>query len=209
MDLSFLAHSGSGQVTFTVLWGACGYICGSIPFGYLVVRLAGLGDIRKIGSANIGATNVLRTGKPALAALTLVADALKAAAPTSLALFMAGEAAALTAALCAFCGHLFPVWLKFRGGKGIASFLGIVAVLDAMAGLVFIIVWLAMATLFRISALAGLAATCAVPIFLYSAAENAPAASIVAVMTALCWWRHRANIKRLRHGTEPRITVRR
>jgi glycerol-3-phosphate acyltransferase PlsY len=180
-----------------------GYLLGSIPFGLILTRQAGLGDIRAIGSGNIGATNVLRTGRKGLAAATLVLDALKGTAAVLVAALISKEAS-LAAALGAFLGHLFPVWLGFRGGKGVATYLGTLAAAFWPVGLIFAGVWLAAAFLSRRSSVGALSASLAAPVALFLFREN-PAGWLYAVMTALLWWKHGENIKRLVAGTEARI----
>jgi glycerol-3-phosphate acyltransferase PlsY len=180
-----------------------GYLLGSIPFGLLITRAAGLGDVRKIGSGNIGATNVLRTGNKGLAAATLLLDALKGTA----AVLIAGRYApefALWAGFGAFIGHLFPAWLGFKGGKGVATYLGVLIGLAWQVALIFAAVWLAMAFLFRYSSLAALTAAVAVPIALYFLSTPA-IAGLFAVMSLIVIVKHRANISRLTAGTESKI----
>jgi glycerol-3-phosphate acyltransferase PlsY len=180
-----------------------GYLLGSIPFGLLLTRIAGLGDIRKVGSGNIGATNVLRTGNKLLAAATLLGDALKGTAAVLIAARWS-EGAALAAALGAFLGHLFPVWLGFKGGKGVATFIGCLIGLNIWAALAFAVIWLAVVFLARYSSLAALVASAATPAVLF-ALGNAPAAALFIGLAALLWGRHRANIQRLLRGEESRI----
>ena len=184
-------------------WGLFGYLCGSIPFGFLLTRAAGLGDIRAIGSGNIGATNVLRTGNKGLAAATLLLDALKGAVPVLVTAHFAPGAVAFVG-LAAFLGHLYPVWLKFRGGKGVATFIGVMAALSWPVMLAVALVWLALAALLRYSSLAALVASAASPLLslLVGAPGIAPAALGMAI---LIWWKHADNIRRLRAGTEPKI----
>jgi glycerol-3-phosphate acyltransferase PlsY len=180
-----------------------GYLLGSIPFGLLITRAAGLGDVRNIGSGNIGATNVLRTGNKGLAAATLLLDALKGTA----AVLIAGHFLpdfGLLAGFGAFLGHLFPVWLGFKGGKGVATYLGVLLGLAWQGMLVFAVVWLAMAFLFRYSSLAALAAAVIVPIALYLI-TTPQIAGLFAVMSLIVIIRHNANISRLLAGTEGRI----
>ncbi|RWM13329.1 MAG: glycerol-3-phosphate 1-O-acyltransferase PlsY [Mesorhizobium sp.] len=180
-----------------------GYLLGSIPFGLLITRAAGLGDVRNIGSGNIGATNVLRTGNKGLAAATLLLDALKGTA----AVLIAGHFLpdfGLLAGFGAFLGHLFPVWLGFKGGKGVATYLGVLLGLAWQGMLVFAVVWLAMAFLFRYSSLAALAAAVIVPIALYLI-TTPQIAGLFAVMSLIVIIRHHANISRLLAGTEGRI----
>ncbi len=180
-----------------------GYLLGSIPFGLLLTRVAGTADIRSIGSGNIGATNVLRTGRKDLAAATLLLDALKGAAAALLGALVS-PLDALIAALGAFAGHIAPVWLRFRGGKGVATYLGCLFALHWPSGLAFCAIWLAAAAVWRYSSLSALLASLAAPAVL-SAAGHGPQAAVVAVMTALLWWKHRENISRLLAGTESRI----
>ncbi|EXL04116.1 glycerol-3-phosphate 1-O-acyltransferase PlsY [Aquamicrobium defluvii] len=180
-----------------------GYLLGSIPFGLLLTRAAGLGDVRSIGSGNIGATNVLRTGNRKLAAATLLLDALKGTAAVLLASQYAAELG-LWAGFGAFLGHLFPVWLGFRGGKGVATYLGVLIGLAWQVALIFAAVWLLVAVLFRYSSLAALCAAIAVPIALWFLATPQLAA-LFAVMSMILFIKHRANIQRLAAGTEGRI----
>ena len=180
-----------------------GYLLGSIPFGLLITRAAGLGDVRKIGSGNIGATNVLRTGNKGLAAATLLLDALKG----TVAVLIAGHfspAFGLAAGFAAFLGHLFPVWLGFKGGKGVATYLGVLLGLAWQGMLVFAVVWLAMAFLFRYSSLAALAAAVVVPIALYFI-STPQIAGLFVVMSVIVIAKHHANISRLVAGTEGKI----
>jgi len=180
-----------------------GYLLGSIPFGLLLTRAAGLGDVRKIGSGNIGATNVLRTGNKGLAAATLLLDALKGTAAVLIARHFAPEFA-IWAGLGAFLGHLFPVWLGFKGGKGVATYLGVLLGLAWQVALIFAVVWLVMAYVFRYSSLAALTAAVVVPIALYILSTPQIAALFV-VMSLIVIARHRANISRLLAGTEGKI----
>lgn len=181
-----------------------GYALGSIPFGLLLTRMAGTQDIRSIGSGNIGATNVLRTGRKGLAAATLLGDALKGTVAVLLALAWLGPEAALAAALGAFLGHLFPVWLGFKGGKGVATFLGVTLALAWPAALVFAAVWLGVALLTRYSSLAALVASVATALSAYFLAST-PVGVLLSLLAALLWFMHRANISRLLDGTEGRI----
>ncbi|MFY0735925.1 glycerol-3-phosphate 1-O-acyltransferase PlsY [Aurantimonas sp. NFXS3] len=188
------------------IWLACvagGYLVGSIPFGLIFARLFGLGDIRKIGSGNIGATNALRTGNKPMAALTLAGDVLKGTVPVLIASRWGGEAAIL-AGLAAFLGHLFPVWVGFKGGKGVATYLGILLGIAPIGVLVFAVVWLSVAFLFRYSSLAALVATLVVPV-VYVALGYIDAAALTAILTAIVYIRHHANIRRLLAGTEGKI----
>lgn len=181
-----------------------GYLCGSIPFGLILTRAAGTADLRAIGSGNIGATNVLRTGRKDLAALTLFLDLAKGAAAVWAAGNIGGDAAMLAAAPGAFLGHLFPVWLKFKGGKGVATFLGCLLAAAWQAALVFGVAWLAVAYLTRYSSAAALSASALTPLVLLAAGENG-AAFVFGLMAVVLWERHRANIARLAAGTESRI----
>lgn len=180
-----------------------GYALGSIPFGLILTRLAGTQDIRTVGSGNIGATNVLRTGRKGLAAATLLGDALKGTCAVVLALRF-GPDAGLAAAVGAFVGHIAPVWLTFKGGKGVATFLGALLGVAWPAALAFTAIWLTTAKLSRYSSLAALAASLATP-FVLLAMGHASAALVFAGMAAVLWWKHRTNIGRLKSGTETRI----
>lgn len=181
-----------------------GYLCGSVPFGLLLTRAAGLGDIRTIGSGNIGATNVLRTGNRWVAAATLVLDAAKAALPVLVARYYWGEQAAMVAAIGAFLGHCFPAWLNFKGGKGVAVMIGSLLALSWPVGLIFCGVWLIIAFAQKVSSLAALTAGATAPIFAY-VVVNEWLAGAVAVMAVLLFFQHRENIARLMAGTEPKI----
>ncbi|MER8483408.1 glycerol-3-phosphate 1-O-acyltransferase PlsY [Mesorhizobium sp. M1322] len=183
-----------------------GYLLGSIPFGLLITRAAGLGDVRNIGSGNIGATNVLRTGNKGLAAATLLLDALKGTAAVLIAGRYAPELGPW-AGLGAFLGHLFPVWLGFKGGKGVATYLGVLIALAWQVALIFAVVWLAVAFLFRYSSLAALTAAVVVPIALY-VLSTPQIAGLFALMSLVVIVKHRANIARLLAGTEGKIGVR-
>jgi glycerol-3-phosphate acyltransferase PlsY len=180
------------------------YLLGSIPFGLILTRVAGLGDIRQVGSGNIGATNVLRTGKRGLAAGTLLLDGAKGALAVQAAALLAGPHWAPLAAMAAVVGHCFPVWLAFRGGKGVATGLGVLLALDWRVGGSACLIWLVLALVTRLSSAAALGALAAAPAL---AAVLSPAYWWVApfVIALLVWWRHRANIARLAAGTEPRI----
>ncbi|MGF9758016.1 glycerol-3-phosphate 1-O-acyltransferase PlsY [Microvirga sp. 0TCS3.31] len=180
-----------------------GYLLGSIPFGLIFTRMAGLGDVRKIGSGNIGATNVLRTGRKGLAAATLIADALKGAAAVLIATQW-GPQFATVAALGAFLGHLFPVWLGFKGGKGVATFIGVLIGLKPLAALIFCLIWLGVAFASKYSSLSALVASAATPIILLLLGEPGMA-GIAVVLVALLWWKHGQNISRLLAGTEGKI----
>ena len=193
----------AGAVPYYLAALAFGYLLGSIPFGLLVTRFAGLGDLRTIGSGNIGATNVLRTGNKGLAALTLLLDALKGAAAVLVA-GLWGPGFALAAGFAAFLGHLFPVWLGFRGGKGVATYLGVLIALAWPGAVVFAVVWLGTAALLRYSSLAALLAAIAVPLALW-VLGHAEIAALFGVMSAIVFAKHHANIRRLLDGKEPRI----
>jgi glycerol-3-phosphate acyltransferase PlsY len=181
-----------------------GYLLGSIPFGLILTKLAGTQDVRSIGSGNIGATNVLRTGRKGLAAATLVCDILKGTLAVIFAGSYAGPDAAMLAALGAFLGHLFPVWLKFKGGKGVAVYIGVLIGLFWPAAIVFCAVWISTAFTSRYSSLSALVASFVTPIFLWWFGHPA-LASLFALMTLLLFYTHRENIKRLQAGTEGRI----
>src|SRR5260370_6629670 len=183
---------------------AFGYLVGAIPFGLILPRLAGTRDIREIGCRNIVATNVLRTGRKDLAAATLVCDALKGTAAVRAAFRFAGSDAALAAALGAFLGHLFPVWLKFRGGKGVATFIGLLIAFAWPVSLGFCAIWLIVAAATRYSSLAALIASAATPMMLW-AFGAVHEALLFAALVALLWVTHRANIARLLAGTEGKI----
>ena len=181
-----------------------GYALGSIPFGLLLTRWAGTQDIRSIGSGNIGATNVLRTGRKGLAAATLLGDALKGTVAVLLAGWLIGENGPLPAALGAFLGHLFPVWLGFKGGKGVATFLGVTLALVWEAALVFAAAWLTVAFVTRYSSLAALVASVLTVLAAFVLASP-QTCLLLTILTALLWVMHRANIRRLVDGTEGRI----
>jgi glycerol-3-phosphate acyltransferase PlsY len=180
------------------------YLVGSIPFGGLVTRALGLGDLRSIGSGNIGATNVLRTGNKGAAAATLLLDAGKGAVAVLVARALVGEGAAMVAGLAAFLGHLYPVWLKFKGGKGVATFLGVTLTLAWPAGLAACVTWLAVAFATRFSSLAALGAAASVPVWL-AVFGRMDAIWVGISLAALVWIRHHANIRRLLDGSEPKI----
>ncbi|TWB19917.1 acyl-phosphate glycerol-3-phosphate acyltransferase [Rhizobium sp. ERR 1071] len=181
-----------------------GYLLGSIPFGLLLTRMAGLGDVRNIGSGNIGATNVLRTGNKGLAAATLLLDAFKGTAAVLIAVHFFGEDAGVLAGFAAFIGHIFPVWIGFKGGKGVATYLGILLGLAPLMALIFAIVWLAIAFTTRYSSLSALVATLVIPVVLWILGVDKIAA-VMALMTVISWYKHRANIARLTAGTEGKI----
>jgi glycerol-3-phosphate acyltransferase PlsY len=181
-----------------------GYLLGSIPFGLILTSFAGLGDVRAIGSGNIGATNVLRTGNKTLAAATLLGDLLKGTAAVLVARYFLDENAGLVAGLGAFLGHLFPMWLNFKGGKGVATFIGVLLAIDWKAALAYGGIWLILAGVFRYSSVAALIACLATPFILFSLGKI-EAALLFALLAALVWYKHRANIGRLFAGTEPKI----
>jgi len=183
---------------------AFGYLCGSIPFGILLTRLAGTPDLRSIGSGNIGATNVLRTGRKGLAAATLLGDMLKGTVAVVLTQHVLGREPAIVAAVGAFLGHLFPVWLRFRGGKGVATYIGILIGLVWPAAVFFCAVWLAVAALSRYSSLAALVASAAAPAFLWWHGDVSEAL-VFLVLSTLLWIMHRSNIARLLAGGEGKI----
>ena len=182
-----------------------GYLLGSIPFGLILTRLAGTEDLRSIGSGNIGATNVLRTGRKGLAAATLLLDALKGTVAVIIAGYVAGAEAAMLAGLGAFLGHLFPVWLKFKGGKGVAVYIGILVGLFWPAAILFCVFWLITAVISRYSSLSALVASFVTPIFLWWWFDQPLLAALFAVLTVLLFYMHRANISRLLAGTEGKI----
>ncbi len=213
MDVSHLG-------VFLVVCGppaALGYLLGSIPFGLVITRLAGLGDIRAIGSGNIGATNVLRTGRKDLALATLLLDSGKAGLAYFLCIWGMAffynsdmtpgyfHSFGLIAGAAAFIGHCYPVWLKFKGGKGVATYIGLLLAAMWQAGLVFGAVWLLTALAFRMSSLAALIATLVVPIFAWWLSPLSDDWIVFGVLAILIYWRHRANIRRIIAGTEPRI----
>lgn len=185
---------------------AFGYLLGSIPFGLILTRMAGLGDVRNIGSGNIGATNVLRTGNKKLAAATLIGDALKG----TLAVVVAAqfsEILAIIAGFGAFIGHLFPVWLKFRGGKGVATYVGVLLGLAPAMVLIFAVIWIGTAYFTRYSSLAALLAAIVVPLSFFILGEMR-AMELFVIMSIITFIKHRANIGRLINGTESRIGAR-
>jgi acyl phosphate:glycerol-3-phosphate acyltransferase len=194
------------QIPIIVLLG---YLLGSIPFGLILTRLAGLGDIREIGSGNIGATNVLRTGNKGLAALTLLLDGLKGTAAVLLARYIApasddlGALIGVVGGAAAFLGHIFPVWLGFKGGKGVATYIGVLLGVYWPAGVLFIVFWLVTAWLTRFSSLSALLASVLAPVAMLLG--QVPGAIILLLMSALLIYKHRANIERLMAGTEPKI----
>ncbi|MGL6183002.1 MAG: glycerol-3-phosphate 1-O-acyltransferase PlsY [Aestuariivirga sp.] len=199
-----MALSGLGMIV-SILFG---YLCGTIPFGLLLTKWAGLGDVRQIGSGNIGATNVLRTGNKTVAALTLLLDGLKGTVPVLAMSWVYGPDAGILAGLAAFFGHLFPLWLGFKGGKGVATNIGVLFGLFWPLGLLFLAVWLAMAFLFRRSSLAALTASLLTPIWTLLF-DHRDLLLPTIVMGVAIWLTHRANIARLLRGEEPKITLKR
>jgi len=197
-----ISWSYAAPYLLTALVG--GFLVGSIPFGLLLTRLAGLGDIRKIGSGNIGATNVLRTGRKDIAALTLLLDAAKGAAAALIAGHW-GPDMMLAAGMGALLGHMFPPWLRFRGGKGMATALGVILALNWPVGLATCAAWLAVAGVLRYSSLAALLSIAAAPVFSWYIGGDLQLAQFTAMVAVLIWLRHRTNIVRLLKGEEPRI----
>ena len=194
------------QITLPIAFAAAaiGYLLGSIPFGLILTKAAGLGDVRSIGSGNIGATNVLRTGNKKLAAATLLLDALKASAAAWIVGYFLGNEAALIAGFFAFIGHLFPVWIGFKGGKGVATYIGTLLGVAPIMVLAFAVAWLAVAFTTRYSSLAALVAMIVIPVALWILGAEKVAA-VMAIMTVISYWKHRANISRLMSGTESKI----
>ncbi len=199
-----LQSMGPGPFLSFVAASAFGYVCGSVPFGVVLTRLAGTGDIRAIGSGNIGATNVLRTGRKGLAAATLLGDALKGTLAALIVLHFFSRELALWTALGAFLGHLFPVWLNFKGGKGVATYIGLLLALAWPVAVTFCLIWLAIAAITRYSSLSGLLASAFAPAMLAMLGLYSEAL-LFALLSALLWFMHRANIARLLNGTEGRI----
>ncbi|CAM3340127.1 glycerol-3-phosphate 1-O-acyltransferase PlsY [Paracoccus nototheniae] len=187
-----------------ILWALFGYLLGSVPFGIVITRAMGLGDLRTIGSGNIGATNVLRTGNKGAALATLLMDSGKGAIAVLLAREFGGETAAALAGGAAFLGHCFPVWLGFKGGKGVATFLGTLAALHWPLGLAACATWALVAAISRISSLSALLAAALTPVLAWGLGRG-DIAAVTAFMAALIFLRHHANIRRLLSGTEPRI----
>lgn len=187
-----------------ILWAIFGYLLGSVPFGLVITRALGLGDLRQIGSGNIGATNVLRTGNKGAALATLLLDSGKGAIAVLLARHFSGETAAILAGGAAFLGHCFPIWLRFKGGKGVATFLGTVIALNWPLGLIACATWALTAAITRISSLSALLAAALAPVFAWGLGRT-DIAAVAAFMAVLIFIRHHANISRLLAGTEPRI----
>ncbi|MDP9811752.1 glycerol-3-phosphate acyltransferase PlsY [Rhizobium tibeticum] len=194
------------QITLPIALAAAaiGYLLGSIPFGLILTKAGGLGDLRSIGSGNIGATNVLRTGNKKLAAATLLLDALKASAAAWIVGYFLGDEAALIAGFFAFIGHLFPVWIGFKGGKGVATYIGTLLGVAPIMVLAFAAVWLAVAFTTRYSSLSALVAMLVVPVALWMLGAEKVAA-VMAIMTVISYWKHKTNISRLISGTESKI----
>jgi acyl phosphate:glycerol-3-phosphate acyltransferase len=192
------------SVTILLFWAVVGYLAGSTPFGVLITRAMGLGDVRRIGSGNIGATNVLRTGNKGAALATLLLDGGKGAVVVLLARGFAGESAVQVAALAAFLGHCYPVWLAFKGGKGVATFLGILLALAWPVGLAACATWVAVAAAFRFSSLAALMAAGFAPVWAMLLGQG-DTALLCLLLAMLIYLRHSTNIARLRAGIEPRI----
>lgn len=193
-----------GEAIFIILGAALGYLLGSIPFGLVFTRIGGRGDIRDIGSGNIGATNVLRSGSKVLALATLIADAVKGGLAVALIWRLGSDTAAYVAGLAAFIGHLFPVWLDFKGGKGVAVFIGAILIMSPLTGLMFLAVWVLVALVFRMSSLSAITALILTVPFLALLGES-DTAIFATLMVALSLWAHRENISRLRTGAEPKI----
>jgi glycerol-3-phosphate acyltransferase PlsY len=200
----FLTAFGPASVPQAAVAFGLGYLLGSIPFGLVITRLAGTQDIREIGSGNIGATNVLRTGHKGLAVATLLCDMFKGTLAVILAGQLFGHEAALAAGLGAFLGHLFPVWLRFKGGKGVATYIGLLIGFAWIAAFAFGAIWFAMAAATRYSSLSGLTASAAMPVVLWALGRT-DVAILFVVLTILVFVMHRANIARLIAGTEPKI----
>lgn len=217
----------TAEIALCVGFAIIGYLLGSIPFGLVLTKLAGLGDIRAIGSGNIGATNVLRTGRKDLALATLVLDAGKAGIAYLVGwgatqylvqnyiplgfqvdLWNAAQTVGLVAGAFAFIGHCFPVWLKFKGGKGVATFIGLLLASMWPVGLLFALTWLIVAALFRMSSFAALVAAALAPLFVYLMNYGPIAVGITSALVVLIFWLHRANIQRILAGTEPKIGAR-
>ncbi|WP_137111059.1 glycerol-3-phosphate 1-O-acyltransferase PlsY [Rhodobacter sp. SY28-1] len=187
-----------------LLTAALGYLLGSIPFGVLVTRAMGLGDLRQIGSGNIGATNVLRTGNKGAALATLLLDGGKGAVAVLLARWLVGEDAAQVAGLAAFLGHLFPVWLRFKGGKGVATFIGVLLALNGLVGLAVCVTWLLGVVVTRTSSIAALVAAAASGLFVLALTDGS-LLLLTLILTVLIYVRHSENLKRIKAGTEPKI----
>ena len=192
------------DIVFIAIALIVGYLLGSIPFGLLLTKLAGTGDIRSVGSGNIGATNVLRTGRKGLAAGTLLGDMLKGTVAVLLMHRVGGTNAGLVAGLGAVLGHVFPVWLGFKGGKGVATYVGVLIAVSSVVALMFAAIWAVVAAVSRYSSLSGLIASAITPVLLYIGVGS-KSALLFLVLTAIVWVMHRGNIQRLLSGTEPKI----
>lgn len=188
-----------------MIFAALAYLLGSIPFGLVLTRIAGTQDLRKTGSGNIGATNVLRTGRKDLAIATLLLDGGKGAVAVGMASYFGGAQAALFAAVFSVIGHMFPLWLKFKGGKGVATIMGVLLALHPLTGLATAVVWLISAFATRISSLSALIASFCAPGLLYGFTQSQEGAFALSLITTLIWVKHRSNIQRLMKGEEPRI----
>jgi glycerol-3-phosphate acyltransferase PlsY len=193
------------MTTALILPAFIAYLLGSIPFGLLITQAMGAGDIRKIGSGSIGATNVLRTGRKGLAAATLLLDAVKGAAAVLIGGYVAGDVGMLVCGVAAVVGHMFPVWLKFQGGKGVATGFGVLIAASPLSALACGVVWLVMAKLVKISSVAGISAVVAAPFFVWAITGSGPLILTAAIIAVLIIIRHHANIRRLLAGTEPKI----
>ena len=194
------------MLPFMILFvAALGYLLGSIPFGLLLTRFAGLGDIRNVGSGNIGATNVLRTGRKGLALATLLLDGGKGAGAVVVGYAISGSWGVVAGGLSAIFGHLFPVWLGFRGGKGVATGFGVLIAADPIAGITAGAVWIAVAAATRLSSAGALSAFFAAPLLMWAFGAHPAKILLTIVVASLVWVRHRGNIARLLAGTEPRI----
>jgi glycerol-3-phosphate acyltransferase PlsY len=187
-----------------ILWVVLGYLLGSVPFGIVITRVLGLGDLRQIGSGNIGATNVLRTGNKPAAAATLILDAGKGAIAVGLAQWLGPEGVAKWAGLAAFAGHCLPIWLRFKGGKGVATYLGTVLALSWPVGLLCCGTWLLGAAASRISSVGALTAAASTSVWMFAMGRG-DLILVGLMLTALIYWRHHENIARIKAGTEPKI----
>ncbi len=202
LKANIMGTSDSGTIALVI---GIGYLLGAIPFGLILTRMFGAGDLRKVGSGNIGATNVLRTGRKGLAVATLLLDMGKGAAAVCIARMIAPELA-LIAGFAAFLGHCYPVWLKFNGGKGVATMLGIALAFNWGIGLIFAVVWLGALALSRMSSVGGMTAAVATPIAAFIIFDWHPA-KMLGLMAIIVLWKHRENIARIRAGTEPKVGV--
>lgn len=203
-DFILTSNAHSFATLFVAIVGS--YLSGSVPFGLILTRIAGMGDIRAIGSGNIGATNVLRTGNKKIAAATLLLDALKGLVPVMIAKQVHMDLAVLTA-LCALLGHIFPVWLKFKGGKGVATGIGVLLGLWWQLGVCVICLWLLCAVLFKISSLAALVALGLAPMLAFMLSGNYQLVITTLIIAAIIWATHHQNLKRLANGSESRINL--